>query len=186
MSYRQSNSYISSRKSGYGNSSSQYTGDHTSKRSSSSSWEDASQTQNYNDSHRKSSFWRIVLNQRCYYIAGLLLNALLLSFYTVQTFTPHVPCRTLTGSNVTKGFEFAFKLGFYAAAADFINAAFFEFYIRQRTHIEIQNFGQVTKTTQALETVYAVMEWVFRAIYILLTILQAIIRNSETGDYCIN
>lgn len=30
------------------------------------------------------------------------------------------------------------------------------------------------------------MEWVFRALYILLTLLQALIRNSETGDYCIN
>jgi hypothetical protein len=114
------------------------------------------------------------------------LNALLLSFYTVQAFTPHTPCLTATGSNVTKGFEFAFKLGFYAAAADFVNAAFFEFYIRQRNHIEMEAHGFVSKTTQTMETVYAVMEWVFRGLYILVSLLQAMIRNSSTGDYCIN
>ena len=74
--------------------------------------------------------WRLILNQRLYYIAGLLLNALLLSLYTVMAFTSHTPCLTPTGSNVTKGYEFAFKLGFFVTSADFINAAFFEFYVR--------------------------------------------------------
>ena len=82
-------------------------------------------------------FWRIVLNQRCYYICGLVSNALLLSFYTVMAFTPHIPCFTPTGSDVTKGFQFAFRLGFFALAADFVNSAFFEFYIRQRNHMEM-------------------------------------------------
>ena len=71
-------------------------------------------------------------------MAGLLLNAALLSCYTVMAFTPHVPCLTDSGTNVTKGFEFAFKLGFYATVADFINAAFLEFYIRQRHHVETE------------------------------------------------
>lgn len=127
-----------------------------------------------------------MLNQRFYYIAGLLLNALLLSFYTVQTFTPHVPCLTDTGMNVTKGFEFAFKLGFYACVADFVNAAFFEFYIRQRNHVEMDEHGFVSKTTQAFETVYAVMEWVFRGLYIIVSLLQAMIMTSKTGQHCIN
>jgi len=49
-----------------------------------------------------------------------------------MAFTPHVPCLTPTGANITKGFEFAFKLGFFAIAADFTNQSFLEFYIRQR------------------------------------------------------
>ena len=72
----------------------------------------------------------MTLNQRLYYIAGLVLNALLLSFYAVMAFTPHAHCETPTGFNVTKGFEISFKLGFYATAADFINSSFFEFYVR--------------------------------------------------------
>ena len=119
-------------------------------------------------------------------MVGLLLNALLLSLYTVMAFTAHVPCLGPRGSNVTKGFEFCFKLGFYACAADFINAAFFEFYIRQRNHVEMSAHGFVSRTTQTLETVYAVMEWAFRAFYILISMLQSIIRNSDTGNFCIN
>ena len=65
-----------------------------------------------------------------YYIAGLLFNALLLSFYTVMTFTDHIPCITPQNTNVTKGFEFAFKVGFLVTGADFLNSAFFEFYVR--------------------------------------------------------
>ena len=68
----------------------------------------------------------------------------MLSFYTVMAFTPHMPCYNQTDQNITKGFEFAFKLGFFATAADFINAAFFEFYIRQRNHMETVNYGYVS------------------------------------------
>ena len=42
----------------------------------------------------------------------------------------------------------------------------------------------MTAATQTLETVYAVLEWVFRALFILVTILQMIIRGSSTGLYC--
>ena len=123
------------------------TNDRTSKQrsSGSSSWTDETTSTDPGNNcyqgreYRKDWLWRLILNQRIYYIAGLLFNALLLSFYTVMAFTPHIPCLTMTGSNVTKGFEFAFKLGFFATAADFVNAAFFEFYVRQRNHFEMEN-----------------------------------------------
>ena len=47
-----------------------------------------------------------------------------------MTFTEHVPCITPQNTNVTKGFEFAFKVGFLTTGLDFINSAFFEFYVR--------------------------------------------------------
>ena len=112
-----------------------------------------------------------MLNQRFYYITGLFTNALLLSFYTVMAFVPHIPCLTPNGANVTKGFEFAFKLGFFALAADFTNSAFFEFYIRSRNYIEIEKNGFVSAATLTLETVYAVMEWVFRGLICLVSLL---------------
>ena len=61
----------------------------------------------------------------------MLINAGLLSSYAVMAFTPHEVCLTADGiMNVTKGFEFAFKLGFYVIGIDFLNAAFLEYYIR--------------------------------------------------------
>ena len=159
-----------------------------SKRSSGSSWTDESTSSydNYSKTLNRTFFWRLALNQRLYYVAGLVLNALLLSFYAVMAFTPHAHCETPTGFNVTKGFEFSFKLGFYATAADFINSSFFEFYVRQRNHTDMQKYGHVSAKTQTLETVYAVMEWVFRGLFVLVTILQLLVRCSATGRYCVH
>lgn len=61
-----------------------------------------------------------------------------------MAFAEHEPCLTATGMNITKGFEFAFRLGFYATLADFINAAFLEFYLRQRHTFERNKLGFVT------------------------------------------
>ena len=68
-----------------------------SKRLSNSSWTDDSSDMTLRSSERESRcsgefLWRFVLNQRIYYCAGLLFNGLLLSFYSVMTFTEHVPC----------------------------------------------------------------------------------------------
>ena len=52
--------------------------------------------------------------------------------------------------------------------------------------MEMQKLGYTTPATQTFETVYAVMEWVFRLLFVLVCLLQAIIRSSSTGKYCIN
>ena len=98
-----------------------------------------------------------------------------------MAFTPHAHCETPTGFNVTKGFEFCFKLGFYATAADFLNSSFFEFYVRQLNHADMQKYGYASAKTQTLETVYAVMEWVFRGLFILVTALQLFLRWVVVG-----
>ena len=104
-----------------------------------------------------------------------------------MAFTPHEVCLTADGiMNVTKGFEFAFKLGFYVIGVDFLNAAFLEFYIRQRYMAEMQKYGFISSSTLTVQTVYAVMEWVFRAIWIFVSLLQAMIKTSTTGQYCIH
>ena len=51
--------------------------------------------------------------------------------------------------------------------------------------MEEQSLGYITSATQKFETVYAVMEWVFRGLFILVSLLQAMIRSSATGQYCI-
>lgn len=140
----------------------------------------------YNRAEHRTCFWKIVLNQRIYYIVSLVLNALILSFYATMAFTPHVPCLTPTGANITKGFEFAFKLGFFAIAADFTNQSFLEFYIRQRNFHDQQKTGFVSAATLTLETVHSVMEWVFRGLILSVSLFQTIIRLSATARYCIN
>ena len=98
-------------------------------------------------------------------------NAFLLSFYTVMAFTEHQPCLTATGSNVTQGFDFAFKLGFCGVAADFLNAAFFEIYIRLRKQDEMEKRGYVSSMTCTLQTIYIAMEWAFRAVTLTVSLL---------------
>ena len=110
-------------------------------------------------------------NSKVYYVCNLLINGLILSFYAVMAFTPHYPCLTASGTNVTKGFEFAFRLGFFVHAADFTNIGFFDYYIRSRVEKDIENRGIVLSQTLMLETVYFVMEWGFRSIIFLVTIL---------------
>ena len=103
-----------------------------------------------------------------------------------MAFTPHYPCLTASGTNVTKGFEFAFKLGFFVHAADFLNIGFLDYYIRYRRNDELDNRGVVLSMTLLLETVYFVMEWGFRSVIFLVTILQMMIHQSTTGQYCIH
>ena len=50
----------------------------------------------------------------------------------------------------------------------------------------MQKMGYLTATTQTLETVYAVMEWVFRGMICLVSLLQILILTSATGKYCIH
>lgn len=84
---------------------------------------------------------KLVLNQRLFYISNLVCNGLILSFYAVMAFTPHYPCLTASGSNITKGFEFAFKAGFALHFADFCNSGFFDFFIRQKISGDMENYG---------------------------------------------
>lgn len=50
--------------------------------------------------------------------------------------------------------------------------------------MEQEKLGYISSATQTFETVYAVMEWVFRFLLILVSLLQAMIRGSATGQYC--
>lgn len=103
-----------------------------------------------------------------------------------MAFTPHYPCLTATGSNITKGFEFAFKVGFFVHAVDFLNTGIFDFVIRNRTFKEMQTRGMVLNFTVMLETTYLVLEWTFRGAVLLVSIFQIMIRQSTSGQYCIH
>lgn len=102
-----------------------------------------------------------------------------------MAFTDHYPCLTASGTNITKGFEFAFKLGFFVHAMDFLNNGAFDYYIRKSISRDIDRRGQVLNYTLFLETLYKVFEWVCRSLVLLVTILQIMIRQSTTGLYCI-
>ena len=143
-------------------------------------------TSYYNKDEHRTMFWRIALNQRLYYISSLLTNAALLSFYTVMSFTHHVPCLDDIGMNITRGFEFAFRLGFAMTVADIINSSFVEFYIRQRHYHDLVKNGNLSNVTASLETLQSHLEWYFRFLTCFVSLLQTIIRSSKSAKECVN
>jgi len=118
---------------------------------------------------------------------GMLFNAFLLSFYSVMVFTSHDQCQSKKGkANVTKFIQIAFIAGFMITSLDFINSAFFEFYIRMRTHREKTTFGYIHDKTERFALQYAVLEWVLRAIMVLVSFAQLAIRKLSASEYCIS
>ena len=110
-------------------------------------------------------------SQKVYYISNLILGSLILSFYAVMAFTEHYPCLTKSGTNISKGFQLAFKLGFFIHIADFANIGIFDYLIRLMVNADIEAKGIVMSKTIMMETVYYVMEWGFRCAILLVTIL---------------
>ena len=58
-----------------------------------------------------------------YYIANLITNFFLLSYYIVIVASHHLPCKTKSGYNITQNFDFVFVLGLVIVSADFFNSA---------------------------------------------------------------
>ena len=56
-----------------------------------------------------------------YYTANLTYNAILASIYTVMIFTPHYPCLSAGGFNITDRIDILFTLGFCTLIGDFVN-----------------------------------------------------------------
>ena len=62
-----------------------------------------------------------VLQYLTYFSCYLTCNVLLLALYAIQVFSEHSQCKTQSGADVTKSFEFAFNLGFTILAIDGLN-----------------------------------------------------------------
>ena len=62
-----------------------------------------------------------VLQYLTYFSCYLTCNVLLLALYAIQVFSEHSQCKTQSGADVTKSFEFAFNLGFTILAFDGFN-----------------------------------------------------------------
>ena len=56
-----------------------------------------------------------------YYTTNLIYNALLASVYTIMVFTPHYPCLSTGGYNITDRIDLLFTLGFCTLLGDFVN-----------------------------------------------------------------
>ena len=83
----------------------------------------------------------------------MLLNAFLLSFYSVMTFSEHKPCTSESGmTNVTKTIHFAFILGFILTVTDFLNSVFFQLLVLHKTSTEKASYGYITEATEKMAT----------------------------------
>ena len=76
-----------------------------------------------------------------YYFFNLAFNVLLLAFYAVMVVTPHYPCLTRGGHNITDRFQIAFTLGLCILFGDFVNSSIVSLLFRFRKQREEDQFG---------------------------------------------
>ena len=105
-----------------------------------------------------------------YYIANLLMNVFLLSFYVVLAASDHIPCKTKSGYNITQKFDFVFGLGAVIIAADAFNSAVPCIYFRAK--LELERDKKKTDSTLMLATLSYLVEWFFRIAIILVSLVQ--------------
>lgn len=106
---------------------------------------------------------RLIASQRLYYIYGLLFNAFLLCLYVVMVFSEHRACKSKSGKvDVTRNMEILFQVGFLAAVCSFVDAAFFELYMRQKSFREMSLNGYISRRTEKLVLRYILCQYVFR------------------------
>ena len=114
-----------------------------------------------------------------YYIAHLLLNALLMSLYTVQVAANHSLCITRSGLDVTEYFDFTFYMGFFLLLAEFINAHVLCIYFRSQVQIA------VSKNTLITANVSENVDSCFKVATLFISFLQYRIKNSHQVKMCI-
>ena len=77
-----------------------------------------------------------------YFLTGLILNMLLISFYVVVVFMEHPKCMSKSGkTNVTAQIDLIFYIGFGSVVIDFMHSFFGENYTRLRSYSERVKFG---------------------------------------------
>ena len=103
-----------------------------------------------------------------------------------MTFTEHQKCLSKSGrTNVTRNIQVAFIIGFAMTTLDFINSAFFEFYIRSRTHRDKTILGYVSQRTEMLAIQYALLEWVFRILMVIVSAGQLAFILLSSTRHCV-
>ena len=117
---------------------------------------------------KESFFNRCLLNQKVFYVAQLIANAFLLSFYAVLVFAPHEACiGPGNGYNITRTFVIMFNVGFVWHLLDLLNSGVFELYLRQRMVGDLNERGLVMTNTYRFQCVYLCIEWSLRAFGVL-------------------
>lgn len=116
----------------------------------------------------------------------LLVNAILITLYLVQTFSAHHPCLVRSGYNITNKFVNAFGAGFAVLLADAFNSNVLIYYFRFKEQYEENKFGIVTRATRRLTLACRYTEWALRASIMCVSLIQLLLLQSKTGVYCIH
>ena len=118
----------------------------------------------------RTSTFNLAQHFSLYYISNLFTNAFLLSFYIVSLYIDHSTCRTKNEFYVTDYFDFVLYLGIVILLMDTFNSAVPCIYFRAKQKLE-ERKGQVSVNTTASATISNILEWIFRAIMILVSML---------------
>ena len=122
-------------------------------------------------------------NYLSYYASHLSSNALMLSFYTVQTFTSSPECLVPSGTNMTKWFEAAFKGGWILTLISFL---FFTFIdpINRKTRLKYVPGRRVYKSDGVTMLLSFVFEVLIRMALYFASILQFVLLMTGASRYC--
>ena len=106
-----------------------------------------------------------------YYIANLLANMFLLSFYVIQVFgIDHQSCKTKSGHDIAEHFYVMFNAGFIILAIETLNSSipyiFFRFKIQQRKHESL-----LLKEHEMYAHICEILEWLFRILMLAMSIV---------------
>ena len=118
-----------------------------------------------------------------YYIASLLCNALLVSFYAVQVFTTHKPC-LVENTNITSAFERAFCAGLVLAMLNCLNSNVLLLYAHCNQQMLVNKFGESYNASTLLYKASIFLEWILGIITLGVSVLQFLIVKSQTGYHC--
>ena len=113
-----------------------------------------------------------VLQYLTYFSCYLTCNVLLLALYAIQVFSEHSPCKTQSGADVTKSFEFAFNLGFTILAIDGLNTNVLNIFLQFKAITQRESADFKNCWAYKILTVSNCAEWILRFSILAVSLTQ--------------
>ena len=111
---------------------------------------------------------------------------MLLPFYVVQVALVHPPCTTHTGHNVSKSYDYSFKLGLVILVIDVVNTHANGLYLFHADKMESRMPNGNWSMTHKLLNYTGYIEFIMWGATIVVSIKQAVLNLSSNGSYCVN
>ena len=127
----------------------------------------------------------MLYNNLNYFIAGVLLNGLLFSFYIVMVFSEHPECMNSSGRvNVTNKFIIFFQIGFIAIIIDMGLSVCYETTVRVQSYFDNDRHEYFSKKTLLHQEFFHILTWVMRGFWTIITLLQFANLTLKSSEEC--